>query len=84
MNLCSKPIRQHICGQRNRHHVSRSIATTSMSHWLTLFVASPQGVCKAERQVVGWFDIEDPERFQPEIFPVFIVHDANGHYYGLC
>ena len=35
-----------------------------------------------ERQVVGWFDVEQPERFQPHNFPVFIVHDERGAYYG--
>lgn len=41
-----------------------------------------QELCIPERQVVGWFDIIDKERFQPENFPVFIIHDDRGYYYG--
>ncbi len=43
-----------------------------------------QALCTVERQVVGWFDVEQPERFQPHNFPVFIVHDERGAYYGEC
>ena len=41
-------------------------------------VFSVQGLCKPERQVIGWFDIEERERFAPDNFPVFIIHDDKG------
>ena len=44
--------------------------------------ADLQELCVPERQVVGWFDIIDKEHFQPENFPVFIIHDDRGYYYG--
>ena len=47
-------------------------------HWR----CNRQALCTVERQVVGWFDVDKPERFQPHNFPVFIVHDERGAYYG--
>lgn len=35
-----------------------------------------------ERQVLGWFEPERPELFQPETFPVFGVLAEEGRYYG--
>jgi sarcosine oxidase len=35
-----------------------------------------------ERQVLGWFRPDSPERFQPESFPVFIVECDEGYFYG--
>ena len=42
---------------------------------------SSQGLCKPERQVIGWFDIVDAA-FQPDNFPVFLLQDDSGYYYG--
>jgi sarcosine oxidase len=35
-----------------------------------------------ERQVLGWFQPDDPKRFAPERFPVFVADVPEGHYYG--
>lgn len=35
-----------------------------------------------ERQVLGWFEPERPELFQPETFPVFGILAEEGRYYG--
>ena len=35
-----------------------------------------------ERQVVGWFDVAEPERFQPDNFPIFVIRSERGDYYG--
>jgi sarcosine oxidase len=35
-----------------------------------------------ERQVLGWFQPDTPERFSPENFPVFVAEVEEGHFYG--
>ena len=35
-----------------------------------------------ERQVVGWFRVDDPALFAPEHFPVFILEVEEGVFYG--
>jgi sarcosine oxidase len=35
-----------------------------------------------ERQVLGWFQPDHPERFRPDSFPVFIVECEEGYFYG--
>jgi sarcosine oxidase len=35
-----------------------------------------------ERQVLGWFGIDDVPAFAPSAFPVFILEAAEGMYYG--
>ncbi len=35
-----------------------------------------------ERQVLGWFQPTEPERFDPSNFPVFVHDTGDGHYYG--
>ncbi len=45
---------------------------------------STQSVCVPERQVVGWFAIEEPSRAhcQPSALPVFCVGDDKNCFYG--
>jgi glycine/D-amino acid oxidase-like deaminating enzyme len=35
-----------------------------------------------QRQVVGWFDTGSAPAYRPDAFPVFIVEDETGIYYG--
>jgi hypothetical protein len=35
-----------------------------------------------ERQVVAWFASSHPGHFQPSSFPVFVMQDSGGYYYG--
>ncbi len=51
-----------------------SDALSASFHW--------QALCTIERQVVGWFDVAEPQRFQPENFPIFIIRSERGDYYG--
>lgn len=44
--------------------------------------ALPQGLCVAVRQVVGWFDCTGPDAFSSEKYPVFILEDDVGNWYG--
>lgn len=41
-----------------------------------------QAVCSLERQVIGWFEASKPEAFTPAKFPVFILDDPSGLFYG--
>lgn len=51
--------------------------------WMRQLVPQLQEVCVPERQVVGWFEVDDPRCFHPSRFPVFVMEDEEGHgYYG--
>jgi sarcosine oxidase len=50
--------------------------------WTPKFVPSLAGVLRPERQVVGWFGIEDANAFAIGQFPVFILSTSRGYYYG--
>jgi sarcosine oxidase len=41
-----------------------------------------QALCTVQRQVIGWFEVQDPAHFIPEAFPVFVLQDKLGYYYG--
>lgn len=42
----------------------------------------PQALCVPERQVVAWFASSEPRHFLPSSFPVFVLQDSEGYYYG--
>jgi hypothetical protein len=48
--------------------------STCSSAWHLL-----QGLCTVERQVIAWFEVDDPERFCR--FPISIITDDLGEYY---
>jgi sarcosine oxidase len=50
--------------------------------WAPKLVDALDGHAVPQRQVVGWFQPEHPERFTPETFPVFVVQDDDDHVYG--
>jgi sarcosine oxidase len=50
--------------------------------WTGTFLPSFAATMVPERQVVGWYQPDEPALFHPERFPIFIVEDATGHYYG--
>jgi sarcosine oxidase len=50
--------------------------------WVDEFVPALDGLAVPERQVLGWFQPDDPEAFAPENFPVFIVDDDGEEWYG--
>ena len=43
-------------------------------------VCTLQGLLQVERQVVGWFEVEEGRAgdFTPNNFPVFLLQDSNG------
>lgn len=50
--------------------------------WTSRFVDALEGVAVPERQVVGWFQPDEPETFQPENFPVWTLETPDGRFYG--
>ena len=50
--------------------------------WTPKLAPSLAPLLRPERQVVGWFGIEDPTAFQMGRFPVFVMTTPAGHYYG--
>lgn len=50
--------------------------------WTGKLVPELESVLTPERQVVGWFQPDDPDRFAPESFPVFVVAADETEIYG--
>lgn len=50
--------------------------------WSTGLLPDGAPRLRVERQVVGWFEPDDPARFDPAVFPVFNVEAGGGHHYG--
>lgn len=47
--------------------------------WLPQLVPALQEVCVVERQVIAWFEVDEPERFAR--FPISIITDDLGEFY---
>jgi sarcosine oxidase len=50
--------------------------------WIPTFVPSLASLLRPERQVVGWFGVEDTDAFALGHFPVFVMTTSEGHFYG--
>lgn len=52
--------------------------------WMPELVPELKPLLSVERQVVGWFQVEPAQRrhFSPAAFPVFLLQDGTGYYYG--
>jgi len=51
--------------------------------WNRQFADALEGLLEPERQVLAWFQPEEPERFRPESFPVWNIGAPEGRFYGL-
>jgi sarcosine oxidase len=54
----------------------------SAGAWLGGLVPALAPLFVPERQVVGWFEMAQPARFSPEVFPVFVLEAEEGLFYG--
>ena len=54
----------------------------SAGAWMADFIPGYARLLEPERQVVGWFEIDDAPQFAPERFPVFNLTVDEGRYYG--
>jgi sarcosine oxidase len=50
--------------------------------WARELVPELQGLAEPERQVLGWFQPDHPEQFDPADFPVFGLTCPEGYFYG--
>lgn len=50
--------------------------------WAPELLPELAGKAVPERQVVGWFQPEEPARYTPENFPVFVVETGDCEHYG--
>jgi sarcosine oxidase len=50
--------------------------------WCGALVPELRAHLTPERQVFCWFATKQPKHFDPAHFPVFILDDPSGHYYG--
>jgi sarcosine oxidase len=51
--------------------------------WMADFVPALRGVAVPDRQVVGWFQPNEPALYTPQRLPVFNLGADDGHWYGL-
>jgi sarcosine oxidase len=54
----------------------------SAGAWMASLLPGLAPLMRPERQVLGWFSIEQPEPFQPARFPVFVHQAEEGIFYG--
>jgi sarcosine oxidase len=54
----------------------------SAGAWMSQLVPSLAPLLRPERQVVGWFETQEPRAFDPGSFPVFVLTTADGIFYG--
>jgi sarcosine oxidase len=50
--------------------------------WTGALLPTLAPLLRPERQVVGWFAVEETEAFAPDRFPVFVLTTADGTFYG--
>ena len=50
--------------------------------WTPRLIPSLATLLRPERQVVGWFSVEDTNAFAVGRFPVFVMTTPDGHFYG--
>ena len=55
---------------------------TCAGAWTPKLVPSLAPLLRPERQVVGWFGVEDASAFAFGRFPVFVMTTPDGHFYG--
>jgi sarcosine oxidase len=55
---------------------------TTVGSWTGELFPTLDPLLTPERQVLGWFQPTDPDRFTPENFPVFVAGVPEGNYYG--
>ena len=65
---------------RGKYTAQKLIVTAGA--WAGKLVPAVMGHAIPERQVLGWFEPEKPELFQPDSFPVFGILAEEGRYYG--
>jgi sarcosine oxidase len=65
---------------RERYEAGKLVIATGP--WASKLVPELAELAVPERQVLAWLQTSRPERFTPEVFPVFYIELEEGRYYG--
>ncbi|MFL5513501.1 MAG: N-methyl-L-tryptophan oxidase [Gemmatimonadales bacterium] len=65
---------------RERYQAGRLVIAAGP--WASKLMPELAGLAVPERQVLAWLQPIRPERFTPEVFPVFYIELEEGRYYG--
>lgn len=65
---------------RGRYEAGRLVICAGP--WAAGLVPELRGLAVPERQVLAWLQPERPERFRPDVFPVFNLEVEEGRFYG--
>jgi sarcosine oxidase len=66
---------------RDRYEAGRLVIAAGA--WASRLVPDLASLAVPERQVLAWLQPRHPDRFRPEVFPVFYIEVPEGRYYGL-
>jgi sarcosine oxidase len=69
-----------VFSDRAEYTADRLVVTAGA--WTAGMVPSLENLAVPERQVLAWFQPEQPELFTPDVFPVVNAEFEEGHYYG--
>ena len=73
----------HIVVHTDRSSYSTRRLVVTAGPWIGQVAGALRSLVNVERQVVLWVRPRVPEHFQPDRFPVFYLHGAEGSFYGL-
>lgn len=62
--------------------INAKTAIVAAGPWLKVLLPELAAPLKVTRQVLGWFEPEDPAQFARDRFPVFIIESEHGIHYG--
>jgi sarcosine oxidase len=65
---------------RERYEAGKLVIATGP--WASKLVPELAELAVPERQVLAWLQTSRPERFTPDVFPVFYIELEEGRYYG--
>jgi sarcosine oxidase len=72
----------HITVETDRGRYEAGQLVITAGPWTGQFLPTLARSLTPERQVVGWYQPRTPAHFMPARFPIFIVDDETGNYYG--
>ena len=70
----------HVKTDRETYECGQLVLTAGA--WMTTLAPAIGERLQPERQVVGWFSVDESARFAPETFPVFVLEANEGLFYG--
>jgi sarcosine oxidase len=62
--------------------IDAGCAIVTAGPWVKSVLAGLPASIRATRQVLGWFEPRDPALFAPDRFPVFLLQNGDGIFYG--